>query len=160
MVQKVKKSVSVVSKTAFVQNPQFDLDPKVPAIKYVSSTTRRDRWMVALTEASAKKLSSEQKNKFCTIENGHCYVHIDNENISGKVQFGILPWSDKGLQGFFNVKADEETQKKHDAEVNKKEFSEKVAVLKEMLEAGDIDEQEFKAMKADLLKESLTFTRK
>lgn len=154
MVQRVKKStaVSVVSKTQFVRNPQFDLDPKVEQIKYNSATTKRPRWMVALTEDSAKKLTADQKSKYCTVENGHCYVHVDHENLSGKVQFGILPWSDKGLQGFFNVKADEETQKKHDNAIAKQECKEALQKLQELVDDELITEEDFAAQKAEILR--------
>lgn len=165
MVQKVKKAsvkadVSVVSKVNYKPNDKFDIDLADEGNhSYISSTTRKERWMYALTPESAKKLTEDQR-KICTLIGKKTYVHTDYENVSGRVQYGVLPWSTSGLIGFFNVKASEEQQRKHDAEVNKKDFAEKVAVLKEMLKDGDIDESEFRAAKADLLKESLQFTRK
>lgn len=154
MVQKVKKSdVSVVSKTAFVKNPQFDVDTQVEQIKYNSATTKRPRWMVALTEASAKKLTAEQKQTYCTVENGHTYVHVDHQNISGKVQFGTLPWSDKGLLGFFNVKADTETLKKYNADKALVTCKEQISAIDDLLKADIISKEEYANQKAEILQE-------
>ena len=166
---KVKES-SVVSKTVFVQNPQFDVLQGVEQRKYVSKSTGHTRWMVPVTEESFRKFTPEMKkcvtivsdvqkvdgDKVTTLKNV-AFVHVnDKMNLSGKVQFGVYPWSKNGLKGFFNCAADEKTEKVYETKQKIADYSAKCEAFKDAFEAGAISEEEYRTFcemaKSEILK--------
>lgn len=151
------KETSVVSHTNFVKNPEFEVLTGVEQIHYVSSATRKPRVMVPVTPEAVKKFTPEMKKivsvrdnveyfdgKKKSIINGVTFVHINGEkpNLSGKVAYGILPGYDT-LKGFYNVKADEITNRRYNTEQALAEYRKDCQVYEEMKASGALTDKEF-----------------
>ncbi|MBQ4246092.1 MAG: hypothetical protein II733_02945 [Succinivibrio sp.] len=166
---KVKES-SVVSKTVFVKNPEFEVLKGVEQRDYVSKSTKRTRWMVPVTEEAFRKFTPEMKKCVTIISDVQqvvgdevktlkavAFVHVnDKQNLSGKVQFGVYPWSKNGLKGFFNVAADEKTEKIYETKQKIADYTAKCEAFKDALEAGAISDEEYRTFcelaKSEILK--------